>query len=115
MIASGDFWSGGSVRLAGRESHGFNELNEFKLQFQLHEGHAFRNNDQRYKCVAQELSKVVDRFMRDLIDTQTETMVAIFGNEFAFLSMDLLNKVVQFLQKRLVLEVFGSDPGECFP
>src|SRR5262249_61943064 len=52
--------------------------------------------------------------MGDFVDAKVETVAPVFGDKFALLRMDLLNKVVQFLQKRFVVEVFRPDASESF-
>ena len=43
--------------------------------------------------------------MIDFVNAERKAVGAVAGNEFTFVRVDLLNKVVKFLEKRRVIEI----------
>jgi len=70
-----------------------------KNQLELHEGHAFGNDDEGDETVGEKLAEIVDCGVIDFVDTKRQTMHPVVGNEFALVGMHFLDHVMQLFQE----------------
>src|SRR5262249_10226617 len=84
-----------------------------EMDFRLHEGHPLRDDCKRNEIVSEKAAEVVDGFVIDLIDAQSEAANSIFRHDFAFESMDSLDEIVKLFEEAGVIRL-RVHPGDNF-
>ena len=80
-----------------------------KVDFELHERHAFGNHDQGNEAATKECAQVINGFMIDFVDAQRQAVRAFVRDELAFEGANFLDDVVEFFEKCRVVEMLGTD------